>query len=95
MAVEYAWNPNTLQWVPLTATAPSPTVDPYGIHVITWDGTNWWYRGAITTTRPSGIAPYLEGGYAVWNTALDITFNTPPLLAIPGDGWLRHGGAQI
>jgi hypothetical protein len=60
-----------------------------GMHVVTWSGTAWRYRGATITTRPS-VAAWPDA-YVLWNTSLDATYTTAPPLAIVGDQWLPHG----
>jgi hypothetical protein len=68
-----------------------PGVDPYGEHLVTWDGSGWRYRGATITVRPAGVATYVNGGRVLWDSSQDPTVTDFPTLAAAGDAWLPHG----
>lgn len=96
MAVEYGWDVNLNQWVPLAAAPDNSTqpVDPYGDHIIVLFGGQWYYRGQVITERPTGIAPYAEGGRAIWVTSTDETYTTFPTEVVFGDVWEPHGNVD-
>lgn len=93
MPVEFGWNDTTDTWVPLTGTSAG-SVDPYGDHLVTWDGTLWHYRGATVSTRPS-TPTFSNGGRVVWDTSLDPDFDTQPPLMIAGDVWRPHTSVGV
>lgn len=58
----------------------------YGSHVVTWNGSAWRYRGQTIVARPT-IPAYADGALVRWDTSQDVTFTTPPTLAVAGDEW--------
>lgn len=70
---------------------PEEEEDMYGEHIITWTNDTWVYRGNVVVARPATIPAYALGSRAVWDTSLDETVTTPPVMAIVGDVWFPHG----
>lgn len=66
------------------------TLIEYGSHTVRWDGTDWNYRGAVITARPTNVPAWPDGD-VLWDTSLDATVTDPPTLAAVGDKWLPHG----